>query len=140
MDALPRWFKVVAVAALLWNLLGCLALWMDLRLTPGDIAALPEAQQALYAARPGWAVAGTAVAVGAGTLGSLGLLLRRKWAMPLLFLSLAGILVQDVGLFLLVDGATLAGMVAVVMQALVLAAGIGLAWLGWQGAQRGWLR
>src|SRR5690606_261878 len=130
MDALPRWFKVVAVAALLWSLLGCLALWMDLRLAPGDIAALPEAQQALYAARPGWAVAATAVAVGAGTLGSLGLLLRRKWAMPLLFLSLAGILFQDVVLFLLVDCATLSGMVAVVIHGLMMASGICLALCG----------
>ena len=91
----PKWFKVVAVIALLWNLLGCLAFAMDLRMTPEDVAALPEAQQALYAARPGWAVVATAVAVIGGALGCLGLLLGRKWAFVLLLLSLAGILVQD---------------------------------------------
>ena len=135
----PTWFKVVAVVALLWNLLGCLAFFSDLLLSTEDLAKLPEAQQALYAARPGWAVAATAVAVFGGVLGCLGLLLRRKWALPVLILSLLGILIQDFGLFVLADGASLAGPVAVVMQAVVLAVGIGLVWLSRKGIARGWL-
>ena len=135
----PRWFKVVAVVALLWNLLGCMAFAMDLRLTPEDVAALPEAQQALYAARPGWAVVATGIAVIGGALGCLGLLLGRKWAFVLLVLSLAGILVQDYGLFVLADGASLAGPAAMIMQAIVLAVGIGLALLGRKGIARRWL-
>lgn len=58
----PTWFKVIAVLALLWNLLGCFAFFSDLRISPEDLAKLPEAQQALYAARAGWAVAATAIA------------------------------------------------------------------------------
>ena len=135
----PVWFKVVAALALLWNLLGCVAFFMDLRLSPEDLAALPEAQQALYAARPAWAVAATAIAVFGGALGSVGLLLRRKWAFPVLVLSLLGILVQDFGLFVLADGASLAGPVAVVLQAVVLVVGIGLVLLSRRGIARGWL-
>jgi hypothetical protein len=136
----PGWFKVVAIVALLWNLLGCLAFASDLRLSPEDLAALPAAQQALYAARPGWAVAATAVAVLGGVLGCIGLLLRRKWALVVLVLSLLGIVAQDVALFVLVDGATLAGAGAVAMQAIVLAIGIGLVLLARKGIARGWLR
>jgi len=101
MDAPPSWLKVVAVVALLWNLLGCFAFFADLRLSPEDLAKLAEAQQAqqaqqaLYAGRPAWAVAATAVAVFGGVLGSLGLLLRKKWSFVVLLLSLIGILVQD---------------------------------------------
>jgi hypothetical protein len=135
----PTWFKVVAALALLWNLLGCVAFFMDLRLSPEDLAALPEAQQALYAARPAWAVAATAIAVFGGALGSVGLLLRRKWAFPVLVLSLLGILVQDFGLFVLADGASLAGPAAVVLQAVVLVVGIGLVLLSRRGIARGWL-
>jgi hypothetical protein len=135
----PAWFKGVTVLALLWNLLGCFAFFSDLRLSPEDLVKLPEAQRALYAARPGWAVAATAVAVFGGALGSIGMLLRKKWAFPVLVLSLVGILVQDVGLFVLADGATLAGPVAVVMQAVVLAVGIGLVVLSRKGISRGWL-
>ena len=135
----PMWYRIVAVVALLWNLLGCLAFAMDLRMTPEDVAALPEAQQALYAARPGWAVVATAVAVIGGALGCVGLLLGRKWAFVLLLLSLAGILAQDYGLFVLADGASLAGPMAVIMQAIALAVGIGLVLLGRKGIARGWL-
>ena len=135
----PTWFKVVAVLALLWNLLGCLAFFSDLRISPEDLAKLPEAQQALYAARPGWAVAATALAVFGGALGSIGLLMRKRWALPVFVLSLLGILVQDLGLFVLADGASLAGPVAVVMQAVVLAVGIALILLSRKGIARGWL-
>ena len=135
----PTWFKVVAVLALLWNLLGCLAFFSDLRISPEDLAKLPEAQQALYAARPGWAVAATALAVFGGALGSIGLLLRKRWAFPVFVLSLLGILVQDFSLFVLADGASLAGPVAVVMQAIVLTIGIGLVLLSRKGIARGWL-
>jgi len=135
----PTWFKVVAVLALLWNLLGCFAFFSDLRLTPDDLARLPETQQALYAARPGWTVAATAIAVFGGALGSIGLLLRKKWALPVFVLSLLGILIQDFGLFVLADGASLAGPVAVVMQAVVLAVGVSLVMLSRKGISRSWL-
>ena len=135
----PTWFKVAAALALLWNLIGCFAFFSDLRLSPEDLAKLPEAQQALYAARPGWAVAATAIAVFGGALGSIGLLMRKKWAFPVFILSLLGILVQDFGLFVLVGGASLAGPVAVAMQAVVLAIGIGLVLLSRKGIAHGWL-
>ena len=139
MNTSPTWLKVVAVLALLWNLLGCLAFFMDLRMSPEDVASLPEAQQALYAARPAWAVVATAVAVFGGVLGCIGLLLGRKWAFVVLLLSLIGIIVQDFGLFILADGASLAGPVAVVMQAIVLVIGIVLVALSRKGIARGWL-
>lgn len=139
MSTQPGWFKIVAVVALLWNLLGCLAFFSDLRLSAEDLAKLPEAQQALYAARPAWAVAATAIAVFGGALGCIGLLLGKKWALVLLVLSLAGVLVQDFGLFVLAGGASLAGPVAFAMQAIVLAVAIGLVALSLRGIARGWL-
>lgn len=139
MNRSPVWFKVVAVAALLWNLLGCLAFFSDLRLSAEDLARLPASQQALYAARPAWAVAATGLAVLGGVLGCIGLLLRRKWAWVILALSLIGIVIQDFGLFVLVDGARLAGPVALVMQTIVLLVGIGLVILARKGIARGWL-
>ena len=139
MNTSPVWFKIVAVIALLWNVLGCIAFFSDLRLSPEDLAALPEAQQALYAARPAWAVVATAVAVFGGFLGCIGLLLGRKWAFVVLVLSLIGILVQDYGLFVLAEGASLAGPVAMVMQGIVLVVGIGLVLLSHKGIARGWL-
>lgn len=139
MNTSPTWFKAVSVLALLWNLLGCLAFAADLRLTPDDLAKLPEAQQALYAARPAWTLAATAAAVLGGALGCLGLLFGKRWAQAVLWLSLLGIVVQDIGLFVLIDGARLAGPVAVVMQSIVLLVGIGLVVLARRATARGWL-
>jgi len=139
MDKAPRWFTIVAVVALLWNLLGCFAFASDLRVTAEDVARMAPAQQALYHARPAWAVAATALAVFGGALGCIGLLMRRRLALPLFVLSLVGILVQDFGLFVLVDGIALAGPVALVLQGLVLAIAIGLIVLARTASARGWL-
>lgn len=139
MNAPPRWLRPSAVLALLWNLLGLVALGMDLSLSAADIAKLPAGQQELYAARPAWAVAATTLAVVAGALGSVGLLLRKRWAFPVLVASLLGILLQDLNLFVLADGARLGGPAVAAMQAIVLAVGIALVLLSRNGVKAGWL-
>jgi hypothetical protein len=139
MNTTPGWFKVVAVVALLWNLLGCFAFATDLSMSPENIARMSPSQQELYNARPGWALAATGLAVIAGALGSIGLLLRKKWAVPLFLLSLIGIIAQDFGLFVLAGGATRAGPVPLVLQTLVLLFAIWLLVLSRKGVARGWL-
>ena len=140
MEPAPKWYLPVAIAALLWNLLGCAAYLMDVMMTPEQLAAMSAEQQALYASRPGWAVAATAVAVWGGAAGCIALILRRRIALPLLVASLVGILVQDFGLFVLAKGASLAGPVAVAMQGVVLLVGIGLVLLARRAAAHGWIR
>ena len=95
----PKWFMPVAVVALLWNLMGCAAYLMDVMLTPEAVAAMPADQQALYAARPAWAVAAYAFAVWGGALGCVGLLVRKRWAKGAFLASLLGLIVQDAALF-----------------------------------------
>jgi hypothetical protein len=138
MEAIPKWYVPVTILALLWNLLGCAAYLSDVMLTPEDIARMSPAQQALYAARPAWAVAATATAVWGGAAGCLGLILRKRWAMPLLIVSLAGLIIQDVGLFVLSDAAAQAGPAAIALQGLVLLIAIGLVLLARKAAARGW--
>lgn len=135
----PKWFRPVAIVALLWNLLGCAAYLADVSLKPEDVAKLPAAQQALYAARPAWSVGATAVAVWCGALGSLGLAMRKRWASWPLVLSLVGIVGQDLWLFGLSGAASAAGPVAFGMQGLVLVVGIALVLLARRAAERGWI-
>jgi hypothetical protein len=139
MNKAPKWFTAVAIVALLWNLLGCFAFFADLQVSAQDVTKLSAAEQTLYNARPTWAFAATALAVFAGAIGCIGLLLRKRWALVLFSLSLVGILVQDFGLFVLVNGASLAGSAAVVLQLLVLAIAIGLIYLSRSAIARGWL-
>ena len=135
----PPWFTVLAVLALLWNLTGLFAVVADLRLSAADVAALPLDQQALYRARPGWSVVATVVAVAGGTLGCIGLLLRRRWALPALAASLVGVIVQDIGLFVVAGAASVAGLVPVVLQSLVFAIAVGLLLMARRGIARSWL-
>jgi hypothetical protein len=139
MDTAPKWYMPTAVAALLWNLLGCYAYLADVTLTAEDIAKLSTAQQAMYAARPAWAVAVFAIAVWGGALGSLGLVLRKRWAQPLLIASLVAVILQDVVLFMVARAATQAGPTAFVLQGLVLVIAIVLVLLGRKATARGWI-
>jgi hypothetical protein len=66
----PLWFGTVAVLALLWNLAGLFAFVSDATLGPEDIAKLSEAQRAMYAAQPTWALVATGIATIGGTIGS----------------------------------------------------------------------
>lgn len=132
------WFKVVAVAALLWNLAGCAAFVAELLLTPADIAKLPEAQQALYHARPPWVLGATGIAVVGGALGSLGLVLRRRWATGLLIASLLGVLAQDFALFVVLDSLKAFNGMAPLLQGTVLLVAVGLVPLAALAGARGW--
>lgn len=139
MNQAPKWFSVTAFIALLWNILGCIAFIADMQLSPDDIAKLPDSQQALYAARPVWSVVATGVAVFGGALGCIVLLMRRKWAFALLVFSLFGIIGQDLAMFVLANGAALAGVVPVILQTVVLLVGIWLVLLSRKAITRGWL-
>jgi hypothetical protein len=136
----PGWFRPVAIAALLWNLLGCFAYLADVTMKPEDIAKLTQAEQALMASRPAWSIAGTAVAVWFGAAGCVGLILRKQWATWLLIASFVGVVLQDVWLFLLSHAVSMTSAVAIVLQGIVLIVSIGLVYLARVGSARGWLR
>jgi len=140
MNQLPKWYFPVTIAALLWNLVGVGAFMSDVLLTAEDVAKMSADQQALYASRPTWAVAATGVAVWGGALGSLGLILRRRWALPLLSASLIGLVVQDVAMFVLSDVLKVYGSVVLGLQGLVLAIAVARLWFARVANAKGWLR
>ncbi len=115
-------FWVVAGVAVIWNLLGVGAYMADVSMTADDMAKLKPAMQDLYANRPAWATAAFAVAVFAGLLGSLLLLVRKRLATPVLLVSLFAILIQNFYNFGVakVQAADKMGGIAFAMPALVL--------------------
>lgn len=139
MNKPPIWFFVVAVIALLWNAAGLMAVVADLRLSAADIAALSPDQQAMYAARPGWSVVGSVLAVGAGTLGCVLLLLRKRLAAAVFALSLVGVVVQDIGIFVVAGAGKGGDPVPFVLQGLVLVIAVGLLLLARRAQGRSWL-
>lgn len=138
MGQVPKWYTPVAVVALMWNLIGCAAYLSDVMLTPAALAKLSAAQQAMYAARPAWSVAATAIAVWGGAAGCVGLILRKRWATPLLIASLLALVVQDVSLFVMSPAAAQPAAAALGLQGMVLLIGIGLVMLARRASARGW--
>jgi hypothetical protein len=138
MNSTPKWFLPVAILALAWNLIGCAAYLKDVMMSAADIAQMSAAQQALHAARPAWSVGATAIAVWAGALGCIGLIMRKRWATPLLAASLAGVVVQDISLFMMSGVAAETPTAAMVLQGLVLLIAIGLVLLARKASAQGW--
>jgi len=139
MNKPPIWFYVVVVVALLWNAAGLMAVVADLRLSASDIAALPADQQALYAARPGWSVVGSVIAVVGGTLGCLLLLIRKRLASLVFVLSLVGVVIQDFGIFVIAGAAKGGSLVPIVLQGIVLLIAVGLLLLAHSAQKKAWL-
>ena len=139
MTPAPKWFVPVAVLALLWNLLGCFQIGMNFLMTDADIAALTAEEQAIVAAMPSWLLIGSALGVVGGALGSLGLVLKRRWATPLLMLSVLGLVVQDIGFALVARTAPIptAGWI---LQGVVFVIAVLLVVLSRKAAANGWLR
>lgn len=81
-------YWAIAGLGLLWNLMGCLNYIMQTAST--SRADLPEQYLAIFTQRPVWATAAFAVAVFAGAVGCILLILRRRVAVQLLGLSLVG--------------------------------------------------
>ena len=95
--AAPRWFMAAALAAVVWELIGCA---MYLMQVTADRATLPLDQRAMWDATPTWMVAAYAIGVWIGLVGAVLLVLRRKLAEPLLLGSFVAVLVQFSGLLL----------------------------------------
>ncbi len=136
----PKYLTVIALVAVVWNLLGVLAFVFDVTMTDEARTALPAAQQALHEARPGWVLAVFGVAVFAGLAGSVALLLKRSVATIVLSVSLLAILAQNFWAFLLANTIAAMGPASIVLPVVVILIGAGLVWLSLMANGKGWLR
>jgi len=141
-SAIPTWFWVVSIVALLWNLMGLFAFVAQMMMLNSEaaMAALPADQAEIYKAMPGWVTIVFAIAVVAGTLGCVGLVMRAKWAFPVLVLSLLGVLGQQAYMFFLSDTFSVMGMGAAVFPIIVLVIAILLIVFAKSSMAKGWLR
>ena len=135
----PMSFRVVAIVALLWTLFGLFSFYTNVTATPAVIASWPEAQQQVAAATPRWVFVAFAIATIAGVLGSLGLLLGKRWAVPVLLLSLLAILVQFGSIYALTPTWVLTGIGGAILPLCIGAFGLFLWWYARKAAARGWL-
>jgi small-conductance mechanosensitive channel len=137
--SVPKMFYWISGAALVWNLLGVAAYVGQVTMSPEDLAALPEAQRALYENVPTWVTSAFAIAVNAGALGCLLLVLRKALALPVLIVSLVAVLVQMYHSFFMSNAMEVMGVAAVIGPAFVIIIGIYLVWFANDSKSKGWI-
>lgn len=123
-----RRFRIVAIGLLLWNLLGVMAWYTQ---SHADLAAMARTDPVtaqIWRAMPGWAWGAYALAVWAGTLGAVALLMQRRWAIVLFALSLAGVVAQFGWTFLGTDIIARKGPATAVFPAVIALIGIFQLW------------
>tara|TARA_B110000093_G_C12900377_1_gene380136 strand:+ start:545 stop:937 length:393 start_codon:yes stop_codon:yes gene_type:complete len=122
-------FWIVAIAGLIWNLMGSMNYIMQTN--PETVAQMPNVYQMIINGRPSWATAGFAIAVFGGSVGCILLLLRKNVAVPVFMLSLAGIVLT------VIHATMLVGMVpSSVLSVLV---GGALLWYATIARRKNWL-
>lgn len=134
--AVPAWYWAAAIGALLFECAGAFLFSNSLMLDP---AALPLDQRAIFEATPQWMTIAWGVAIGAGLVGALGLLIRKRFAEPALLVSLIAVAVQFSGIFLVRQLRELTPEEHLVVPVVILLVAYGF----WQTAKlsrrRGWL-
>ena len=91
----PMLFWIIAVLALLWNIMGVIAYLSQAYITEEALALLPEPDQLYINNVASLVTAAYATAVFAGMLGSIALLIRKKLATLLFTISFMGVLIQS---------------------------------------------
>ena len=134
---LARWYTAAAIASLLFMLLGCAAYLLGVTTDP---ARLPLDERAAHDAQPIWLISANAVAVWAGVVGALLLLLRRRLAEILLLVSLVAVTIWLAGLLLVPRLRDLLGTDDLAVAVVVSAITWTIYWFARHSRQRGWLR
>ena len=136
----PAWFRVIAVVALLWFLMDISAFFMRVLMTEEGLNAVPANQQHLYRNMPLWVNIVFAGEVFGGALGSVGLLIRKRWALPLFVVSILGVVSQTFHIWIRSDAISVMGVFAVVAPLVAILIGVGMIVLTKSAIAKGWLR
>jgi hypothetical protein len=139
--ATPWHVWVVGVVALLWNAMGAFDYTMTETRNASYMKDFTPEQLTYFYSFPKWVIATWALSVWGGVLGSVALLLRRRWAFLVFAVSLATMAITFVHNFLLTDGlAVMGGAGALVFAAAIVAVGLALVvysrWLVRRGVLR----
>ena len=116
-------FWVISAIGLIWNLMGANQYIQQAYKTEGFKSMYTPEQLETINNMPTWAIAAFAIAVFAGVLGCILLLLRKKQAKLLFQISLIGIIVQMIYNFFITKITEVYGPGAVIMPILILIIG-----------------
>ena len=130
----PIWYWIVAVIALIWNAMGVMQYLGQAYNTESFKAQYTAEQLEIISNSPAWAT------VFGGLLGSVALLLRKKWAYSLFLISLLGIIVQMIHNLFIVKSIEIYGPAAAIMSGMIIVFGILLLWLSKKSIAKDWIQ
>lgn len=133
----PKHLWIVGVLALLWNGVGAFDYLATQTQMESYMSQFTAEQLDYFYGFPAWAVAGWAFGVWGGVAGAVGLLLRRRWAVWMFGVSLAGMAVSTLYTMVLSDGVPVMGTGAVVFSLVIWIAQIMLLVYALRQAKRG---
>lgn len=129
----PIWFWILSIIALVWNGMGVNLYLQQAFKTESYQTMYSEEQLEIAANVPAWVTAAFAIAVFAGALGAIGLLLRKSWAVKLWLLSLIAVIVQ-MG-YILINGHES----SMLMTILIIVFALLFVWFSRMSQSKGWL-
>ena len=94
-------FYVICCVTLIWNLIGIFNYLGFVYMSDEAFTSLSEEMQLFLNTRPAWVTGSFALAVFSGTIGNIGLLLRKKWANFILIISLISVVAQTIYNFII---------------------------------------
>ncbi|MBV2147870.1 sugar transporter [Sphingobium sp. AS12] len=115
----PRYFTIIAIILLLWNLMGLAAFAMQYTADLTELAKTDPTTAQAFAAMPPWVWIAYAIAVGAGTLGAIALLMKKAAAASLFLISVIAVIVQFGYTFLGTDLLAVKGAVVIAFPAFI---------------------
>jgi len=105
----PAHLWIIGIVSLLWNAIGVFDyMATKLKLDFYMSQFTPEQLDYFYGF-PAWAVVGWALGVWGALIGSLGLVLRKTWAVWMFGVSILGLVITSIYNFVLTDGAAIMG-------------------------------
>lgn len=115
----PWHLWLVGVLSLAWNAMGCWSWYQQISGAPAYYATMTMGQLRYIQATPAWATVAFGLAVWAGLLGALALLLRRRLAFNAYVAGLIGFITSSFNSFVLTDGIGVMGAASVGFAAFV---------------------
>jgi len=128
---------IVGVLALLWNFMGAFDYLATQLKLESYMSSFSEEQLEYFYGFPAWTVSGWAIAVWIGLIGTVGLLMRRKWSVVAFAISLAGLAISSIYTLILSDGLEIMGGTATIMTVVIWVISIFLVWYSKQQAKAG---
>jgi hypothetical protein len=129
-------FWIISILALIWNIMGVVAYLGQAYITDEALALLPEADQAYYNNVPAWVTAAFAIAVFSGFIGTVVLLMKKKFATSLFIVSFLAVITQSIYNLFIQNYADVTG-VKMIMPLVIIVIALFLVWYSKNETKKG---